>query len=322
MNVFNLTLSQMLNMFTLILVGFILRKARILPDNAATTISRLETYCFVPALYISTQIKQCTVESFKKDFPLMLFGLIIVACAVAAAYPISRLFIRNSTASSAAAYQRNVYKYALAFGNYGFIGNFLAEQIWGEAFLYKYMLFTFFVGIVCSSWGLYILIPKDQSGSLWKNLKKGLLTPPLISLVLGMAIGLADFGQHMPAFLTNALSSAGACMGPLAMVLAGVVIGGYNLKELLTNKKVYIASALRLLVIPAVLMLILKALGTSKEIMTLALIAFAVPLGLNTIVYPAAYGSETKTGASMTMISTTLSVITLPLMYLVFIELL
>lgn len=74
--------------------------------------------------------------------------------------------------------------------------------------------------------------------------------------------------------------------------------------------------------IPAVLMLVLRALGTSKEIMTLDLIAFSVPLGLNTIVYPAAYGGETKTGASMTMISTTLSIITLPLMYLVFIELL
>ena len=46
---------------------------------------------------------------------------------------------------------------------------------------------------------------------------------------------------------------------------------------------------------------------------------FVPPLGLNTIVYPAAYGGDTKTGASMTMISHVLSVITIPLMYLVFI---
>ena len=76
---------------------------------------------------------------------------------------------------------------------------------------------------------------------------------------------------------------------------------------------------MRLVVIPAVILLILKGVGTSKEIMTLALIAFGTPLGLNTIVYPAAYGGETKTGASMTMISHTLSVITIPLMYLLFI---
>ena len=53
-----------------------------------------------------------------------------------------------------------------------------------------------------------------------------------------------------------------------------------------------------------------------------ALIAFATPLGLNTIIYPAAYGGDTKTGASMAMVSHTLSVITIPFMYFVFIVLL
>ncbi len=53
--------------------------------------------------------------------------------------------------------------------------------------------------------------------------------------------------------------------------------------------------------------------------MTLALIAFATSLGLNTIVSLAAYGGDTKIGASMTTISHTLSVITIPLMCLIFI---
>jgi predicted permease len=108
-------------------------------------------------------------------------------------------------------------------------------------------------------------------------------------------------------------------MGPLAMLLAGFVVGGYDWRELFTNKKVYVATAVRLIVIPAVMMLALKLIGTSDEIMTLALIAFSTPLGLNTIVYPAAYGGDTKTGASMAMISHTLSVVTIPLMYLLFI---
>ena len=48
----------------------------------------------------------------------------------------------------------------------------------------------------------------------------------------------------------------------------------------------------------------------------------ATPMGLNTIVFPAAYGGDTETGASMAMISHTLSVVTIPLMYLVFVVLL
>ena len=44
------------------------------------------------------------------------------------------------------------------------------------------------------------------------------------------------------------------------------------------------------------MLLILRAVGAGDELMTLTLIAFATPLGLNTIVFPAAYGGETKTG--------------------------
>lgn len=51
----------------------------------------------------------------------------------------------------------------------------------------------------------------------------------------------------------------------------------------------------------------------------LALIAVGTPLGLNTVVFPSAYGGDPKTGASMAMISHTLSVITIPLMYLLMI---
>ena len=47
----------------------------------------------------------------------------------------------------------------------------------------------------------------------------------------------------------------------------------------------------------------------------MTLFAFGTPLGLNTVVFPAAYGGDTSTGASMAMISHTLCVITIPIMY-------
>ncbi len=210
----------------------------------------------------------------------------------------------------------------MTFGNYGFMGNFIILGVWGNEMFYKYSMFVFVVGIICSGWGLYILIPKEQNAGIAANLKKGLLTPPIIALVAGMIIGLVGLSKYIPDFVITAFDNAGKCQGPVAMLLAGFVIGGFNLKKLLFNKKVYLASLLRLIIIPAVIMVVLKLLGLNDEIRTLALICFATPLGLNTIVYPAAYGGDAQTGASVTMISTTLSVITIPLMYLVFIELL
>lgn len=284
--------------------------------------AKLETYLFVPTLSLYTQATRCTVETFRDNYELILYGLAIMVAAILLAYPLSALCIRKTAGSPEKMYSRNIYKYAMAYGNYGFMGNFIVLGIWGEEFFFKYSMFVFFVGILCSSWGLYILIPKDHKGSLWGNLKKGLLTPPTIALVAGMLFGLLDLTKYVPDFVITALDNDGKCQGPVAMVLAVFVIGGYDLKRIFLNKKVYVATLLRLIVIPAVLVLALKLLGTSEEIQILALIAFATPLGLNTIVYPAAYGIETETGAYMAMISHTLSVITIPLMYLLFIVLL
>lgn len=321
MEVFTLTLQQMLMMFLLIAMGFILRKKHILPDNANIIMSKLETYVFVPALGLYTQMTKCTVSTFAQHGSLMLYGLVITLCAMAASFPLAAMFIRKTNGSSQLAYQRKVYQYAMTFSNFGFMGNFIILGVWGSDVFFQYGLFTFFYSIICNSWGLYILIPKEQNAGMIANLKKGLITPPIIALVAGIVIGLLDWTRFVPAFCLTALDKAAACQGPVAMLLAGFVIGGYDFKELILNKKVYVASFVRLVVIPAVVVLALKALGVSQSIRILALIAFGTPLGLNTIVYPSAYGGDPKTGASMAMISHTLSVITIPLMYLLLIEL-
>ncbi len=321
MDIFLRTLEQMVTIFLLIGIGFFLRKTKILPEKADVAMAKLETYIFCPALMLYTQMTKCTVATFTQNAPLILYGTVLVLGAIALSYPLSKLFVRDHKASPEKAYQRNIYKYALTFGNFGFMGNFLSLSVWGSDFFYKYSLFSLMINILCYSWGLFILIPKDQSAGLWANLKKGLTAPPILALVLGILLGLLNLGQYMPGFVTSALDQAGSCMGPVAMILAGVVIGGYDFKSLLSDKKVYIATALRLLVIPAVILLILKLLNVGDTVMTLALIAFAAPLGMNTIVYPAAYGGDTKTGASMAMISHVLSVATIPLMYLIFVVL-
>ena len=318
MEIFNLTLQQMLQLFTFMLIGFLLRKKSILPDNAHTTLSKLETYFIVPALNLYTMMTQCTVENLTQNAPLILYGTVAIFAVMAIAYPLSRLFVRKADGDPEREYQRNVYKYAMVFANYSFAGIPIIIGVFPEL-LFKFYMFTFVSTIICGSWGLFVLIPKDKSAGVWANLRKGLITPPTIALLIGMVLGLLNIGQYLPPFALKALSGAKDCMGPIAMVLGGFVVGGYNFKSLINNKKVYIATFMRLIVFPGIMILIMKALGMTDDIMILALVVYATPLGLNTIIYPAAYGGDTKTGASMAMISHTLSVITIPLMYLLFI---
>ena len=319
MDVFLLVLQQMLMMFLIIAVGYFLAKKKLIPEKTGTAIAKLETYFFVPCLSFSTQLNRCTPETFRDNGTMILFGLGIGIIAVLIGWPLSRLFIRDPKPGSPEEYQRNIYWYSLSMSNYGYMGNFIIKGIWGEDGLYRYMLFTFFIGILIYGWGMSILIPKGQNDkSVWDNIKRGLLTPPFIAVTSGILCGLIGLRPYVPEFVMTAMTNAGNCMGPCAMLLAGIMIGSYSMKDLVTNKKIYLLSFLRLILIPAVFVTVLKLIGVREDITLFALIAFCCPLGLNTIVFPAAYGGETRTGASMTLVSSVLAVITIPVMYLIF----
>lgn len=306
---FTATLSPMLVMFACMIIGFVLKKKEILPNNADTVISKLENCILVPALVLSTFMNYCTVESIHKQSILFIFSIIGLAIAFVISLPLSSLFVKYNS------YQRNIYKYALTFGNFGFMGNAIVPAILGSSdpeILYKYLLFTLPMNLAVYTWGITALIPKGENKA---NLLKNLLNPIFISIIIGAIIGMTGINKYIPLFLVTTIDYCKSCMAPLAMILAGFVIGGYSIKELATNKKVYIATGLRLIVIPVVILTILKLTGASNLVLLLALFAYATPFGLNTVVFPAAYGGETKTGAAMAMISHIFCVISIPVMF-------
>ncbi|MBQ8611997.1 MAG: AEC family transporter [Oscillospiraceae bacterium] len=303
--VFTATLSPMLVMFTCMVAGFVLNKKKLLPANATAVLSKLENFILVPALIIRTFMKYCTVASLREQYRLVLYSAGAVAIAIGIAYALSGLFERD-------AYRKNIYRYALTFGNFGFMGNAIVPAILGEAMLYDHLLFTLPMNLAAYVWGVSILIPPGKGGG---SPLKNLLNPTVFAIAIGMALGLLGLEPAMPAFFTSTLDSLSGCMGPIAMVLTGFVIGDYDFGTLLKNKKVYAAAALRLLVFPALYVALFMLLGADEKTLTLCLFAFATPLGLNTVVFPAAYGGDTSTGASMAMVSHTLCVLTIPLMY-------
>ena len=310
LSTFKATLSPMLVMFLCIVIGFALNKKNLCPANAATVLSKLENNVLIPALVINTFMKYCTVASLKEQYRLVLFCVGAVLIAIALAYPLSTLFEKKG-------YKQNIYRYAMAFGNFGFMGNAIVPAILGNEALYNYMLFTLPLNIAVYTWGASILIPKDNKPADGKkqNPLLRLLNPAMISIALGAVLGLTGAEAIIPNFIATTLGNLAACMGPLAMVLTGFVIGDYDVMALLKNKKVYVASLLRLFLLPAFFLALLMLLGADDQTVTYALFAFATPLGLNTVVFPAAYGGDTSTGASMAMISHTVCVVTIPLMY-------
>lgn len=320
MKIFTLTLSQILMMFMFIITGFVLNKIKLLPKNADTTLSKLQINVFFPAQLIFTMMTKCTVQTFRENSVLLLYGCILSVVAIAIAYPLARILSGNTRGDENKTYQKNLLVYALTFGNFGFFGNFLVYELWGFDMLFKYSMFTLPFNLAGYTWGLCIITPKSNGKMSFKDILKGVINPPVVGLILGTLMGLTGLYKYVPSFVNTALENASNCMGPTAMLIAGFVIGNFSTKELILIKKTYIISLFRLIIIPSVMLLVFAALGVSSEILSFILIAFAAPVVLVVVFYPAMFGMDNKQTASMVLVSSVLAVLTLPLMFLIFIR--
>jgi len=294
-------------LFTFMALGYFLNYKGILPLNTSIAVSRLETNVLVPCLVFNTFYKYCTIENMKEKWLYIVYGTAIMLVSIVLGVVLSRVFAKDD-------YLRKIYTYSFAVANFSFMGNAVVLGIFGEDVLFDYMIFTLPLCLYVYSFGTASLIPKEkEKGFSFKVF----LNPICISMLLGALAGLS--GIPLPKFLVTSIAQAGACMSPLAMILTGFVVANYSFKTLASKGRIYLASILRLIVIPFVFVLVLKLLNTDSTIIMLTLCATAMPLGLNTVVFPAAYGGDTTPGASMALISHVMSIITIPIMFALFI---
>jgi len=307
MQVFSATMSQMLVLFTFMVLGYFLNFKGILPLNTSLVLSRLETNVLVPCLVFNTFYKYCTVKNISEKWIYIVYGTAIMLASLIIGVLLSKLFSKDG-------YLKKIYTYSFAVANFSFMGNAVVLGIFGEDVLFDYMIFTLPLCLYVYSYGTASLKPAEKVG---KMSFKVFLNPICVSMLLGTVCGLVAL--PIPNFLITAISAAGACMSPLAMILTGFVVANFSIKRLAKVKRIYAASVLRLVVIPLAFVLVLKFLGTDANIIMLTLCATAMPLGLNTVVFPAAFGGDTTPGASMALISHLMSVITIPIIFALFI---
>ncbi len=299
------TLQSMLVLLTFIVIGLVLGKNKILPDNAYHSLSKLCTTVFNPCLCLSALLTSCTRESLKEQFGAIVAGTVVLAAAVALGFILARFFAKEG-------YMKQVYRYAMIVANHGFVGAALIPMLFGQEALYTYMLFTLPLNIFTSTFGFMALIPPKNGRS---PLFQAFVNPIFIALLAGLISGVTGLTPYLPQFVTDSVSKLASCMAPVGMLLTGLVISRYRFRDLLANKKVYWATLLRLFVIPAVLLSLLRLINKDPAVMVCGLFAYAAPLGLNLIIFPASCGEDPSDGASMVMVSHFLCVLTIPLMY-------
>lgn len=309
MQVFYLTLEQMALLFTFIVIGYILSKFKIVPENAGAVLSKLENTVFTPASILGTFMVGFTVSKLTSAWQFLAGGITLIAISVPIAFLVSKLTSKDS-------YVRKIYTYGLIFANFGFMGNAVVQNVYGNEIYMNYLIFVIPLWVGIYAWAVpTLLIPKGEGGGL-KNRLKNIFNPMLVATIVGMIIGVS--GIKIPGFITSAISSLGSCMSPVAMLLTGMAIAKINMKESFTDLGIYTVSAVRLIAIPLLFIGIAYFLPIPYDIKLCAVCAGSMPLGLSTIVIPQAYGLDTKKASGMALISHILSCITIPIIFMIF----
>ena len=218
-------------------------------------------------------------------------------------------------------YLRKIATYGLSFSNFGFMGNAVMQALFPEIFL-EYSVFTLPLWIIIMLWGVpYLLVSDSREGkvSIGERLKP-LLNPMIICMLIGMVLGLTGVAAHLPTSVKDVISVSGGCMSPVAMLLTGITVAKTSLPKLLKKPRVYVLTAVRLLLFPlifiAIFAFIPKGTVITETFLICAAASLAMPLGLNTIVVPGAYGKDTTDAASMALISHVISIATIPVVFM------
>lgn len=295
-----LILEQVLLLLSFAVIGYALCKTGKIENTNTKILSTLEVYLFLPATVFNTFSSNFTPTYLRQKYVLILASAVILVAVALAAHPVAKLLAKDD-------YQKKVFHYSLVVPNYGYMGYALAGGIFGSKMLIDVMVFALPLSLYTYTIGYNMLTKSPVS-------LKRLVNPVVLSILAGMCVGFS--GIELPVVAANFLSKAAACMGPISMLLSGMVISQYKLTELFRNRESYLIALLRLVGIPCTVAIVLHALSLQTLIIP-SITLLAMPCGLNTIVFPQLVGEDCGTGASLALVTSLLCVITIPLCLLV-----
>ena len=301
-----LTASKVGMLLCFVVTGYILRVSGKLPDNAGRILSVLSATIFCPAYNLRHLWLNFTIDKINQNVQIMGYGLLFTLIAFGVAWALAYFLGKPGL-------ERRSLVYAFSVPNYGYFGYPVIEGVFGSQVLAQVMVFTVPLRILTNTYGYLLFVP---GGKLtWKRV----FNPLMVGVLLGMILGLS--GIPMPEIVDDALAGAGGCMSPVAMLLAGFVLGAFPLRRLLVGWRSYFMSLVRLVVIPAVFLGGLLLCGVRDIWLLMPMTIVALPLGLNLVVYPESMGMDASENARMCCVSYILSIVVLPLMFALLVRL-
>ena len=204
--------------------------------------------------------------------------------------------------------RRRLENFAASFCNAGFIGIPLAQAIIGEEGVFYIAASVALLNLFQWTYGVYIMANRKDAISA-KTIAKN---PVVIAIVIGVVLFVSQI--PVPGIVTSTLGYIAGMNTPIAMILMGTYLAKLPLKKLL-DKRAYGCVLFRLVIIPAVILLVFWVLPVSNaDIALAAFLAAATPVGANICVFAQQYDCDYEFSVVTVCLSTLLSVVTVPLL--------
>ena len=298
-----ITAQQVVVLFLLIGTGMVAVKTGVLKLENKQALSNLLVYIIVPAMVVNSYRMEFSAQILRNL--LAAFGMSVLSVLLGTV--ITLLLTARKTGS-----RMPIFRFACIFSNAAYMGFPLISALFGsEGLLYASAYVTVFNILL---WTLgYGLV---SGGSSVKEVACSLVrTPVLYAIVVGLGIYLLQI--PLPALITQPLELLAGVNTPLSMLITGMLIAAGDVRSIVTDKHIWKLASVRMLLIPAATLALFGVLGfhgTAAQVVTLL---ECCPAAAITSVFAVQFGHDEHFAAGSVVLTTLLSIVTLPLCALI-----
>lgn len=297
MNFFD-TLSEMLVILFAIACGYAANRLGILGGGTDKKISKLLLDITLPALILGGV---CTGDELpERSVVLGMLGVAAVFYLLELAFTLAIPPLLGGTPG-----QKGVWRFTLVFANIAFIGYPVTVALLGPEALFYAVILAIPFNLMSFTLGP-LLLTEAKRFSL-----RQMFSPCTVAALAALVLTLTRL--RPPAVIGEAVEFVGDVTVPLSLMFVGSLLAGLPLKSIFGAPRLWLLTVVRLLVMPAALAPILRALGISQLLLSVAVIEMGMPAAVNGSLICMEYGGDADCMAQLTLVSTLASILTIPI---------
>lgn len=302
-------LEQVIILFLLIVVGYIIKKLKVISNDMNRDVSNLVMNVALPAFIIKAMNFSFAPDVLIKSGKLILISACVYSFVIAFSFFVTKLMKVNGRT-------RDVYQYVITFSNVGYMGYPVTKALLGDIGVFYAALYNISFNVLTWTIGVYYLTRDDgkEKGKSEKDRRisiKKFINPGLVAVITGFILFL--FSIELPYTIYKTLDIMGSLTTPLAMIFIGSILADVNALEIFTEVKVFIVCTIRLLILPILVMIVLKALGFSDYLVSIPVIITAMPAAANAAIMASRFNNDYYLTSKVVFLSTFFSVFTIPI---------